>query len=253
MQPPPTFELVPASLLILIASALTRTQAREIPWPFGSLSSRSSSRNGISVREEKAPETNTQDHMLVGVRRMSGDQGEMFFPEYWSFQAASDHNAQLSLDTRKLKLRPLGHIDERYKPNDWANASISQPLQAPFALHSDQEHESRLHLSRLLMSPRAISALDKRQFQCPGSTVACTSINRPDSCCATGTTCNLITDTGYGDVGCCGQGDSCTGKVEGCPSGDTACSESSGSGSTGGGCCISGYTCKGAGCKSLHS
>ncbi|KAL2430837.1 hypothetical protein ABEF95_013834 [Exophiala dermatitidis] len=49
-----------------------------------------------------------------------------------------------------------------------------------------------------------LASLDvaKRGFQCPSGTTACTSIDRPNSCCATDSTCQLVTDTGLGDVGC---------------------------------------------------
>jgi len=251
MVSPAFLQLVPASLLLFIATTPFYVKAREIPWPFGSL--RSSSRDRSLFRRDDSPGVNAEAHMLVGVRKMSDDQGEMFFPEYWSFGASNDHDTQLNLGKRKATLRSLGRFDERNDSNDWANTSIPQPFQAPFALHTDLESESRPLGGSLLKSPRAIFPLDKRDFQCPGNTIVCTLINRPNSCCPTGTTCNIVTDTGYGDVGCCGQGQTCSGQVANCPTGDTACSESSTSGSTGGGCCISGYTCNGAGCKSLHS
>lgn len=246
-------QVVPVPLLLLLTTAPTYTETREIPWPFGSPSLKRFTRDGAFSRRSEASRTNVESQVLVGLRKMSDDQGEMFFPEYWSFEVASNPDAQGGIGKRIPVLRPVGHLDERENLGGSANASTPLPFQAPFALHTGREVDSRRHLGGLLMSPRDIFSLDKRQFQCPGNTVVCTSISRPNSCCPTGTTCNIITDTGYGDVGCCGDGQSCSGQVAPCSSGDTACSESSGSGSTGGGCCITGYTCSGAGCKSLRS
>lgn len=52
-------------------------------------------------------------------------------------------------------------------------------------------------------------------------------------------------DTGAGDVGCCPQGQRCSGVIGKCREGYTACL-----GELGGGCCIPGYECVRGGCMS---
>ena len=242
---------VPAFLLVLLCSSFHYTQGREISWPLASLLSRSLSQAGIPMNESINSEAILKTLMPVGVRKMSGDQGEMFYPEYWSFDSMSDHDAQLILGKRKPNSRQSLYNED--KSRDLTNSSIPIPFQVPFALHAREEPKFRPNLGHMLKSPRAIFSLDKRSFQCPGGTFACTSINAPNSCCLIGTTCSNITDTGYGDVACCEQGEICSGNVNSCPSGDTVCSEASGSGSTGGGCCIPGFTCNGSGCTSSFS
>lgn len=48
---------------------------------------------------------------------------------------------------------------------------------------------------------------------------------------------------GAGDVGCCPEGQKCSGVIGRCAEGYTACS-----GALGGGCCIPGYECVRGGC-----
>ena len=151
--------------------------------------------------------------MPNAVRKMSIDQGEMFFPEYWGFQS-------------------LEEIEQHSQPA--LNTSMEEPFQAPFLVHSDGRS------SLYLFGRYAEAPSDKRDFACPVGTFSCTSISRPNSCCANGLQCNLIANTGLGDVGCC-AGSSCSG-VATCQSGYTACPND------GGGCCIPGYQCAGVGC-----
>ena len=246
---PATLQLIPASLLVFVSTApITTIQAREIPWPFGSRASRSlpqidaiRRRDGTSLSSNTAP-------MLVSVRKMGGDEGEMFFPEYWRFDTVKEQESVLNSGMREHLPNKFAHLDGRDNPEDWANASISQPLQAPFALHANGDFDNRPLRGHFLKSPRAIFGLDKRQFQCPGDTTVCTSINQPNSCCPTGTVCQSITDTGSGAVGCCPEGSTCAEELGGCGTPDTSCPDSSG-----GGCCIQGYSCSGVGCESPNS
>ncbi|KAJ5182392.1 hypothetical protein N7492_000008 [Penicillium capsulatum] len=80
--------------------------------------------------------------------------------------------------------------------------------------------------------------LKARDFKCPTDTHACTNIHRSDRCCGLGSTCELVKDTGSGEVGCCANGSICSGVVGSCQRGYTACSSA-----LGGGCCIPGYEC----------
>ena len=246
---PTAIQLLPASLLLFLATDPVLSEAREIPWPFKSLTPTGFFRDGGSFRKELESGEVAQAQILVGVRKMSEDPSELFFPDYWSYEPRNDHDMQVKQEPTKPMPRSLGHLNEIEAPGDWVNASIPLPFQAPFAVHINPEYEIRKLLRRVLVSPRAIFSLDKRQFTCPTKTVVCSKINKPNSCCPSGTTCTSITDTGSGDVGCCEEGQVCSGEVAPCPSGETACSEASGSGSIGGGCCLSGFSCSGVGCK----
>ena len=246
---PATLQLIPASLLFLLCTApITTTQARKIPWPFVSRASRILpqidaiyGRDGTSTSSNATP-------VLVSVRKMGGEQGEMFFPEYWRFDTVKQQELVLDSGTREPPRNRFAPLNGRDSSEDWANASIAQPLQAPFALHIDGDFDNQPLRGRFLKSPRAIFGLDKRQFQCPGDTTVCTSISQPNSCCPTGTVCQSITDTGSGAVGCCPEGSTCSEQVGGCGAPESSCP-----GSSGGGCCIQGYSCNGVGCESPNS
>lgn len=239
---PASLQLVPASLLLFITTAPTVSQAFEVPWPFGIQPlSESQSRHGSLTGGDGRVVTDHLTQVPIAVRKMSSDQGEMFFPEYWQFEQQTNGASKLQLDRRRPTPRSLGPLEDEPTVKDWANASIPQPLQAPFSLHTNDQLNTRPLLSRLLRSPEAIFGLDNRDFACPGGTNACTSINRPYSCCAAGLICHVITDVGLGDVGCCQPGAVCGDAVSGCPGGDSLCS-------SGGGCCIPGSVCDGVGC-----
>jgi len=103
------------------------------------------------------------------------------------------------------------------------------------------------------------SGLVRRQVtSCPLESSSCSNIERPTSCCPTGTQCEIITNIGYGDVGCCPtgmcrtfltsasntmtklpSGETCSGNLANCASGYTKCVSDNG-----GGCCQPGmYLC----------
>lgn len=236
-------QLVPLSLLNIIATAPLQSHALDLPWPLhvpksvhlGHRHDRLVDRDG-SDREALA------EQMPVGVRKMSDDESEMFYPGYWNFKPEAG-DSSVELDKRKPVSRSLNDLLDGDLSKGSTNSSICQPLQAPFALHSFIHVNNQPPRARLPKSPRDIFSLDQRAFQCPGDTIVCTSIGRPNSCCPTGSTCQLITNSGYGDVGCCGEGQVCGGQVSSCPAGDTSCPNAAG-----GGCCLSGYSCSGVGC-----
>ena len=149
----------------------------------------------------------------VGMKKMSGDPGEKFYLDYWLF---ADEAA------------------------GWANESIFVPFTNSFPLHSDRNTSI---LPRYL-DLRRLSFFQKRDYQCPSGTSACDDIGRPNSCCAIGSTCQLIDDTGLGDVGCCPAEETCGGSVSDCGGdGYTSCPNH-----PGGGCCVPGYGCFDVGC-----
>jgi hypothetical protein len=152
---------------------------------------------------------------VQGVRKMSGDEGEKFFLDYWQFVDNVQGISEREFDDDRLDDDMPDLFLER-----------SYPLQPPSLL-------SDLH-----------NPLHVRDFKCPTGTYGCTSIGRPNICCGAGQTCESVHDTGSGDVGCCPSGQTCSGQIGSCRSGYTACSEG-----LGGGCCIPGYECVPGGCK----
>ena len=243
---PATLQLVPASLLVFILTAPAPIEAWEIPWPFGSRILRSLPQDGGQLDRDGPSISSHPAPMLVSVRKMGSNGSEMFFPEYWRFDAVEDQVTLLSFDKREPAPESITDLEERENTADWTENCSSRPLQAAFALHSEQHYGHQPLLGRFINSPRAIFGLDKRAYQCPGGTTVCTNINQSNSCCPTGTVCQSITDTGSGAVGCCPEGSTCSQQVGGCGAADTSCP-----GTSGGGCCIQGYSCNGVGCKSL--
>ena len=245
MLPLTVLQLFPASLLLFIATIPTATQAFDNPWASG-LGPFSKITSGLRLRTRE--DGTTTIHQIsqppIAVRKMSGDKGEMFFPEYWQFESGTNRAPKFELDGRGPISRSVEPVEDESSIKDWANASIPQPLQAPFSLHTTHQLDKRPWFSRLLRSPEAIFARDTRDFSCPGGTSSCASINRTYSCCATGLVCQLTTDSGLGDVGCCQPGQVCGQQVSGCPAQDLTCPDS-----LGGGCCIPGSVCDGVGCE----
>lgn len=162
------------------------------------------------------------------VRKMSSDEGEKFYFNYWSW----DDPFLSSSSTR-----------------DVVNASITELAepQPAMLLHTSTDADSLLSAEMkgdyARSARRALFMLLGRDFQCPTGTFSCTSIGQPDSCCGDGATCVIVQDTGLGVVGCCPAGETCGDTVSSCGAGYTSCASS-----LGGGCCIPGYTCVTGGC-----
>lgn len=163
----------------------------------------------------------------VAVRKMSADEGEMFFHEYWDF-------APLPLPSTNTN--PAGKGEDIYT---FLNSSLllSPLLSPPVLPHSDP----------LPNQPLVFRALHKRSFTCPTGTSSCASIGASYGCCPTGTTCQL---SGSGELGCCpGSEASCSGSTPTqCEAGYTSCPQFHG----GSGCCLEGFTCESDGCKLAH-
>lgn len=246
---PCSLSIAPLSLLILIADWPAQTVSSDVPAPrlpkirpFAEFRSLAADLTG----ERTSKQRQIRDQRPVGARKMSDDESEMFFMEYWQYSTGPEHTeASLKGDGGKALLRHKNMERLQGGGQSLQNTSMLYPLQPPFSLHS--EHYMGDHsISRRL--PRALSILGGRAFQCPTGTSNCDSIGRPNSCCRSEETCQLITDNGEGDVGCCGQGQSCNNDIAGCQQGYQSCP-----GSGGGGCCIPGYSCVGVGCKFIHS
>jgi hypothetical protein len=165
----------------------------------------------------------------IGLRKMTDDENEMFFLDYWQFE--EDDDAQQSLAKRSDLTQYLNSTFEE------------GGLLPPLLVHSNTPAQSQLE-DRIPLFAR--SNLFERDYMCPKGTYSCYSINRPYSCCVTGEVCVSITDTGLGDVGCCPQGQTCNGQVAQC---DTSAGYKSCPGYGGGGCCIPNFDCSGVGCE----
>lgn len=157
---------------------------------------------------------------IRGVRKMSEDEGEKFFLEYWDF----DGDAPSIQDISPVPSNVSGMLIPR-----------SYSFRSAFSLHTPVQYARDIFLRPY-----------KRDFQCPGGTYGCSSINRPESCCAAGDVCELVQWSGSQAVGCCPAGVSCSGPVGSCSVGYSTCPES-----LGGGCCIPGYECISGGCELL--
>ncbi|PGH32662.1 hypothetical protein GX50_04509 [[Emmonsia] crescens] len=181
-----------------------------------------------------------------GVRKMTDNEGEKFWLDYWYFD----------VDVGGGGNRPDKHKEGL--GNVWMNSSIvslypASPLHR-YTADEDGEDQDRgggggtslrlfgRSLSRWMARDRGLM-FGKRMFNCPVDTEPCSSINRPNSCCGKGSKCILVKDTGLGDVGCCGAGDSCSGDLSECAKGYSPCPDN-----PGGGCCIPGYSCVDQGC-----
>jgi hypothetical protein len=177
----------------------------------------------------------------LGVMKMSDDEGEKFYVEYWQFGGNKPQSPAMLNMASSPSLR---RRDEEERALLQANASIS--YRPAFALHT--EHD--FHISDLRARGKEVLALlQNRQFSCPTGTSSCSAIGYPNSCCATDESCFLITDTGLGPVGCCQSGATCGGTITTCDAPNTACPDNNGGSYTGGGCCIPNYVCAGVGCK----
>jgi hypothetical protein len=202
-----------------------------------------------------------------GVRKMSADEGEKFFFEDWYFGDESrDSSGELS--ERDLYHRiwngtgsSSGNFVTESKPEDededgdgdgdgyaydYSPAQFiaqSFPFEPSFPPLSGSTLVSASD-SASDSASEALSRLEARNFKCPTGTSACTSIGRSDRCCGSGETCEIVTDTGHGSVGCCPSWKKCSGTIGSCSGGYSACASA-----LGGGCCIPGYDCVAGGCK----
>jgi hypothetical protein len=179
-------------------------------------------KRGLSAMEQ------LRKRQPVGVRKMTDQESEMFFLDYWEFE--DDANEQHT-------------ITKRSDPAQYGNKTLERGLLPPLLVHSDNPAQSRLK-DRIPFFER--SNLFARNYMCPNGTYSCFEINRPYSCCVTGEVCTIVTDTGLGDVGCCPEGEICNGQVANC---DSSAGYKSCPGYTGGGCCIPNYDCSGVGCE----
>ncbi|KAI1207326.1 uncharacterized protein F4807DRAFT_184813 [Annulohypoxylon truncatum] len=195
-----------------------------------------------------ATQSLAQNHPTA-IRKMSLDEGEKIFPEYYAFGPAP---APPALDS-----------DPAFLPSgNGSAAAAAVPFLPPYPRHLDYRYHAEPRLPRDerigedgvdynqgagLLYRRARDVLAKlqgRQFACPSDTHSCANIAQPNYCCASGTTCFVVTNAPEsGNVGCCPVGQNCGVTVGACASGATACPAN-----VGGGCCIAGFVCAEVGC-----
>nr|OQO31909.1 hypothetical protein B0A51_01104 [Rachicladosporium sp. CCFEE 5018] len=211
------FLALPATLLCFIASNGAAADALEWPYNLPPTVKYHPEHEPLVKRQLEAKEK-LASQRPVGMRKMSEDEGEMFYMHYWDFGDKADEADSTGRGGATLS----------------SNTSIS--LSAPLAPHFSGRRGYGL-------SGRSIFA---RQWgACPAGSASCTSIDRPNSCCQTGEICIIVSDTGNGDAGCCPQGETCGNTISSC---DASAGQTQCSGAGSGGCCIAGYTCYDVGC-----
>ena len=223
--------LLPASLLALFARLSLEQSTQDLPWPYNLPADvKYYPEHEVFLKRDEEIQRKMQKQQVVGVKKMSDNEGEKFYLEYWSFAPEE-----------------MDGVGESSCRNDIheknANVSFLAMAQPPLLPHSlDRNAHRAVHRSwrSFLNTPRL---LGKRDFQCPRDTYNCESIKRPDSCCPSDQTCQLIEDTGLGDVGCCPAGQTCGGSLADCGEDLSSCP-----GYPNKGCCISGYACVTGGC-----
>lgn len=193
------------------------------------------------LRRNAEIEARLVDGPLYGVRKMSHDEGEKFFLEYWQFEDAG----QAGLSERDVG---EGNVTAT---SDLSSSDGAKNEKSPVENTGNGVSPAQFLARSYAFGPSFESAfggsgslLESRDFKCPTGTKACISINRSDRCCSTSDTCVIVTDAGSGDVGCCPSGQTCSGTIGSCQSGYTTCSQA-----LGGGCCIPGYECVEGGCR----
>ncbi|KAF2100290.1 hypothetical protein NA57DRAFT_54381 [Rhizodiscina lignyota] len=250
MPSPARFLALPSSVLLLLLATSIPRVAPDPQWPYNlPVGAKYWPEEETVVKRSFEVQERLNSGQPVGVRKMSGDEGEKFFLEYWQFDEEAQswegeedgYAAQFAGDTPRIRRRAVGEEGD----GAYANSSMQTALLPPFLLHDETVmRDSKLEW----LFPRAL--LQTRSFQCPTGTNNCSSIQRPNSCCATDETCVIVDDSDLGDVGCCPSGGNCGGTVSDC---DTSQGYTSCPGSDNGGCCIPNFTCEGIGCKSISA
>jgi len=129
----------------------------------------------------------------VGVLKMSPDEGEKFFVDYWQFDGDLEQSERWSTGT-SLRAR-----DEEEEARLLANSSAVVAFRPPFALHteewSDMSAAEDLRARKIVEgrnSAAVLAMLTKRGFQCPTGTANCSGAGYPNSCCPTTEFCYAI-------------------------------------------------------------
>jgi hypothetical protein len=223
---------LPSSLLVFLLSDAAATQALD-----SSESWRRSPPLHAHYRPEDSPHRRRDlediqrrfeaGDKAMGIKKMSVDESEKFWPEYWGFENGSPAGLERKRESG-LEIAARRDYEEEEEAFLKANSSAILQVRPPFLVHQASASD-------------ALAILEKRDFQCPTGTTACSGY--PSSCCNTGDTCVTVQDTGFGVVGCCRSGSSCGGIISTCGANSRCPSD------IGGGCCLPGFSCSGIGCK----
>ncbi|KAI9850035.1 MAG: hypothetical protein M1838_006175 [Thelocarpon superellum] len=260
---------LPLSLLLVATptQSLDEVGIQTQPWPLNlAAHEKYWPHDGAHAEAHRKRQVAVDPASPIAVKKMGTDEGEKFFLDYWQFGTAGATAGNESApapqpDAQDMEepvpaapatgplLRP--RLDERTVARG-GNASATTPYNPPLRIHTELTSVNP-HFKRDLSSWSALFAgrarrsgsggLAKRGFQCPTGSSDCSGIGRPNTCCDQGETCNIIPDTGLGDVGCCPPGQTCSGNLDNCDLGFTKCSDD-----LGGGCCIPMYVCLSIGC-----
>ncbi|PMD66001.1 uncharacterized protein K444DRAFT_607419 [Hyaloscypha bicolor E] len=243
---------LPASILFLLASRMISTNAAQDEESPVQL------QGDLPIQKRLPPDSPQRRRQLeaveehlrlgrspVGVLKMSSDEGEKFYMDYWQFEGELEQSQLLNTG---ISLRAR---DEEEEARLLANSSATVSFRPPFALHTEEWSDTLgfedLRARNVVddrSSAAVLAMLTKRGFQCPTGTANCTDAGFPNSCCPTTEFCYQIQDTGLGPVGCCPNGSVCGGTISPCNAPNTACDDNS----FGGGCCIPNFVCAGIGC-----
>lgn len=239
MPSPMRLFALPASIILLITTSPVIISSEDLQWPHNlPPHMKYYPEDEVFVKRQIDVQKQLQRQPVAGMRKMSNDPGEKFFFDYWTFAPSNEDCGNASAISNRTS-----ESSTQLRPDRFSDIS-SNLFEPAFPLHSDQGYSNPPILPRhLRSSPFGHSLFDKRAFQCPNGTLACTSIGEPNSCCGVGESCEVIEDTGLGSVGCCPVGQTCGGSLTTCPSGYTSCPNN-----PGGGCCIPGYACYDVGC-----
>ena len=168
------------------------------PWPYMLADSEKfypQNSNSLAKRQTLGEEQQVFNGVMMrdgSVKKMSGNEGEKLL--FWVSQGFS----------------PIGGID-----GDTASVNgtrAEEKFQAPCeslegVIYEKKDRHDKADGFARWFALGGRSGLVKRQdFTCPDGASSCDGIGRPRACCQNGFQCQKITDTGFGDVGCCKQG-----------------------------------------------
>ncbi|KAG4435549.1 hypothetical protein IFR05_008960 [Cadophora sp. M221] len=118
----------------------------------------------------------------VGVMKMSDDEGEKFYMEYWQFEGELEQKGLFEPQTSNAGLRRRDNLEEGSFPG---NDTLIVQFKPPFMLHTESTFTAEeLKAREILNAAGVLAALEKRDFTCPTGTSDCSGIGFSGSCCA---------------------------------------------------------------------
>lgn len=198
----------------------------------------------VSKRHE-AIEARLATQAPIGMRKMSGDPSEKFFPDYWFFEDLDSDSTRSAEGEDRTRDTPSPSRNKKRSADAvlqdaYQNLTTTGRFEPPLQLHQST--------FGLRYSP---GDLFKRDYQCPTGFHTCASIGNTGTCCTTDQTCQIITNSGIGTIGCCPSGLTCSGSVGSCDisQGYSSCPTYQNPD----GCCSPGFECDNVGCKRLFN